>query len=142
MKQLPQIISLRLNTSLCIAGFLCIVHLLASVAIFLSDIPEWLRWLLLAAILFSGYILWRRFIIRNLDDAILQAEWLADDSWRILDGAGRTQQVTSWATLLNTPALIMLNFKLADKKSATLVICPDSVDAEIRRQLRVRLNVA
>jgi len=122
-------------------GFLCIVHLLAGAAIFISDIPDPVRWLLLAAILFSAYILWRKLIVRDLANAILQADWLADESWRILDGAGRIQQVTSWATLFNTPTLIMLSFTLLDKKSTTLVVCPDSLDAEIRRQLRVRLNV-
>jgi len=97
---------------------------------------------LLVMILLDCYFLWSRLVVRSSVRAILQADWLSDDSWQIVDGKGRVQQVTSWTLLLNTPALVMLKFKLNDNKAATLIICPDSIDREVRRQLRVRLNTS
>ncbi len=142
MKQSPGFIYLRPKTSSCLAGFILVSHLLAATALFLSDIHDMLRILLLVMILLDCYFLWSRLVTRSSTRAILRADWLSDDSWQIEDGKGRVQQATSWTLLLNTPALVMLKFKLKNNKAATLIICPDSVDREVRRQLRVRLNTS
>jgi len=142
MKHLLGFIYLRPKTSFCLAGFILVSHLLAAMALFLSDIHDMLRMLLLVMILLDCYFLWSRLVVRSSVRAILQADWLSDDSWQIVDGKGRVQQVTSWTLLLNTPALVMLKFKLNDNRAATLIICPDSIGREVRRQLRVRLNTS
>ncbi len=136
----PQLIHLQLQTSVCLTSFIIISHVLAAIAPFFSNIPDMTKWLLLAAVMFSWYLLWCKLITRSNDSSVFQADWLADDSWHIVDAEGRVQQVTSWILLLNTPALIMLKFKMNNKRSATLIICPDSIDKEVNRQLRVRLN--
>lgn len=140
MKQVPGFIHLRPKTSPCLAGFILISHLLAALAPFFSTIPNVAKWLLLAVVMFNWYLLWRKLITRSSAGAILRADWLADDSWQIIDGEGKAQQVASWILLLNTPALIMLKFKMHHNSAVTLIICPDSIDGEVSRQLRVRLN--
>lgn len=142
MKQPLGLIHLRPKASSCLAGFILVSHLLGAIALFLSDIHDMLRILLLVIILLDCYFLWNRLVARSSARDILRADWLSDDRWQIEDGKGRVQQATSWILLLNTPALVMLKFKLKNNKAATLIICPDSVDREVGRQLRVRLNTS
>lgn len=142
MKQAHRLMPLRPTVSRCLAGFIIVSHLLASTALLLSDIPNLARVALLVLILFSCGISWRRMIARSGFKAIVQADWLPDDSWRVVDGDGNLQQVAAWNLLLNTPALVILKFKFGRSGAATLIICPDSMDREARRQLRVRLTTS
>ena len=140
MKQAHRLMPLRPRTSRCLAGFIIVSHLLASTALFFSDIHNLARMALLVVVLFSCGLSWRKLIARSVASAIVQADWLPDDSWRVVVGDGHLQQLDSWSLLLNTPALVILQFKLSRRAAATLIICPDSMDREARRQLRVRLT--
>ena len=140
MKQAHRLMPLRPRVSRCLAGFIIVSHLLASTALFLSDISNLARVALLVLILFSCVISWRRMIARSGVKAIVQADWLPDDSWRVVDGDGNLRQVTASNLLLNPPALVILKFKFSHSGAATLIICPDSMGREARRQLRVRLT--
>jgi len=140
MKTPPRSISLHPQPAFCLKSFVLITHLLAASAPFFSNLPNPGRYLLLAMIMFSGYLLWRQLIARSGDYSILQADWRADDNWQIVTGEGKVQQVASWSSLLNMPALIILKFKMDNSKSAILLLCSGSVDDELNRQLRVRLN--
>jgi len=140
MKQAHRLMSLRPRTSPCLAGFIIVSHLLAAMALFFSDLHNLARMLLLVLILPSCYFSWRKLIARSGARAIVQADWLPDDSWRIIDGDGNSQQVVSWTLMLSTPALVILKFEFNHSRAETLIICPDSMDREARRQLRVRLT--
>ena len=140
MKQAHRSMSLRPRTSYRLAGFIVVSHLLAAAALFFSDIHNLARMLLLILIVASYYLSWRKLIARSGAGAIVQADWLPDDRWRIFDGNGNSQLVLSWNLLLNTPALVILKFKVIGSGTQTLIICPDSMDREARRQLRVRLT--
>ena len=140
MKQSHRLMPLRPRISRCLAGFIIASHLLASMAVFLSAMPNLARMALLLIILFSCGYSWRKLIARAGAGAIVQADWLPDDSWRVLDGDGNLQQAASWNLLLNTPPLVILKFKYSRSDAAPLIICPDSMDREARRQLRVRLT--
>jgi len=134
--------SLRPRTSPCLAGFIIVSHLLAGMALFLSDIHGLARVLLLVFILLSCFHSSRKLIARSGARAITQADWLPDGSWRVVDGNGNAQQVASWTLILNTPALVILKFKITGHGAETLIICPDSMEPETRRRLRVRLTVS
>ena len=140
MKQAHRLMPLRPRVSRCLAGFIIVSHLLASTALFLSDIQNLARMTLLVVVMFSCGLSWRKLIARSGAGAIVQADWLPDDRWRIFDGNGNSQLVLSWNLLLNTPALVILKFKVIGSGTQTLIICPDSMDREARRQLRVRLT--
>ena len=140
MKQAHRLMPLRPIVSRCLAGFIIASHLLASMAVFLSAMPNLARMALLLIILFSCGYSWRKLIARAGAGAIVQADWLPDDSWRIIDGDGNSQQVVSWTLMLSTPALVILKFEFNHSRAETLIICPDSMDREARRQLRVRLT--
>lgn len=140
MKQAHRLLHLRPRTSPCLAGFIIVSHLLAAMALFLSDVHDLVRMLLLALITLSCYLSWRKLIARSSARAIVHADWLPDDNWTVVDGDGNVQQVASWTLIINTPALVMLKFKIIGNGAETLIICPDSMDREARRQLRVRLT--
>lgn len=142
MKQAPRRIRLRPKVSRCLTSFIVSSHLLAVMAVFLSDLNGILRILVLILVMLGCYFSWARFIARSDAGAITGADWLPDGSWMVTDGKGQKQEVTSWTVLLNSPALIMLSFKPGHNRAATLIICPDSVDRETRRQLRVRLETS
>lgn len=140
MKNPPRSIQLQPQVDLCLKSFVLVSHLLAALAPFFSHLPNTGKYLLLTMVMFSGYLLWRQLITRASDCSILQADWRADDSWQVVTGGGKLQQAISWVSLLNTPALVMLKFTLENNRSAVLLLCPGSVDQELSRQLRVRLN--
>ena len=140
MKKARPLISLRPGVSRCLAGFIAISHLLAGMALFLSDLHGLLRMLLLVLVLLSCCLSWRKSIVPSAARAIVQTDWLPDGNWRVVYGDESVQQVASWTLLLNTPALLMLNFKVTGNGAATLIICPDSMDREARRRLRVSLT--
>ena len=140
MKQAPRFIRLRPTTSRLLASFIVGSHSLAGLALFLSDLDDTSRILLLVLVMLGCYFGWSRFIDRTGARAIVGADWLPDGNWRLSYGKGDIRQVASWSVLLNTPVLLMLSFRGARDRVDTLIICPDNVDAETRRQLRVRLE--
>lgn len=142
MKRTPLFIRLRPTISPCLGSFIIISHFLAVMALFLSAVHETLRILLLVPVMLNCYLLWSRFMTRDSISAIVGADWLSDDSWHVFDGKGQMQQAASCTVLLNIPALIMLEFKVKHNRALTLIICPGSIDREVRRQLRVRLNTS
>ena len=67
MKQAHRLIHLRPRTSPCLAGFIIVSHLLAAMALFLSDIHGLARMLLLVLVMLSCYFSWRKLIARSGD---------------------------------------------------------------------------
>jgi len=113
-------------------------HLLAGVAVIVSNIPWWVQVGFFAAIILSlvqfgygyGYPHGRRFIRR--------IEWL-DERWQLATGDGRRysgQLISGYAY----PYVVIVNFRLENGQHRSLTLLPDSADVDELRRMRVWLR--
>ncbi|MCB1778227.1 MAG: hypothetical protein KDI50_12405 [Candidatus Competibacteraceae bacterium] len=113
-------------------------HLLASVAVVVANVPEWIKTGLIAGIAISliglvccyGRPRGRWFIAR--------LEWL-DARWQLATGDGRRysgQLISGYAH----PHVIIVNFRLENGQRRSLTLLPDSADADQLRRMRVWLR--
>lgn len=113
-------------------------HLLAGVAVIVSNILWWVKAGLIAGIAVSlvwlvycyGYPRGRRFIAR--------LEWL-DERWQLATGDGRRysgQLISGYAH----PLIVIVNFRLENGQRRSLTLLPDSADADELRRMRVWLR--
>jgi hypothetical protein len=113
-------------------------HLLAGVAVVLSNIPWWVKTGLMVGIALSlvwliycyGYPRGRWFIARIE---------LLDERWRWVTGDGgqhRGRLVSGYAH----PLMVILNFRLENGQHRSLTLLPDSADADELRRIRVWLR--
>lgn len=113
-------------------------HVLASAAVIVSSIPWWIKAGFIVGIALSlawfgychGYPRGRRFIVRVE---------LLNGRWRLESG----DSVEHWARLTDGyahPLVIILNFRLEEGRPQSLVLLPDSADADALRRMRVWLR--
>jgi hypothetical protein len=113
-------------------------HLLAGVAVVVSNIPWWVKTGLITGIILSlvwfgygyGYRCGRKFIARVE---------LLDERWRWVTGDGgqhRGQLISGYAH----PLMVILNFQLESGQRWSLTLLPDSANADELRRIRVWLR--
>ncbi|HEY9100281.1 MAG TPA: protein YgfX [Thiobacillus sp.] len=109
---------------------------LATVAIVLASIPVVLQLAMGLAVIGLGGVNWRR--VRQTQSIRITAEGMI----QCQDVLGDWHEVEVQGESLVSPALIVLRYRLDTLGVQTLVLLPDSADAEALRRLRVSLRWA
>lgn len=138
MNRSPNVI-LELRPSRLLVVALGIVHAAAGVAVFLADVPAWVKLGLIAAV---GASLARAGLRHGWSrgrDFIARIE-LVDGRWRLETGAGAVGRADLSGGYAH-PGIVILNFRLEDGRRRSLALLPDSADAESLRRLRVWLRI-
>ncbi len=107
---------------------------LALVAIHLAAVPGAIRMALGVAVIGLGMLGWWQ---ARRTDALRVA---ADGRLQCLDEAGEWRDAEVLGDSLVSPALIVLRYRLADKRVRSLALLSDSADAGDLRRLRVALR--
>lgn len=102
-------------------------------------------WLLAAAALALDLSLFHQLALhhwRILEASIRRAAWEADGLWRLWSGGGGEVRGRVLGSSVVLPGLLLLHLACADGRRRHWVLPADSLDAETRRRLRVRLRTS
>ncbi len=122
-----------------LAGFLLFSHGGAMAVPWRLGWPWWAVLCVVALVLASFLIHWRRHVLRRGRRALRAAVWLGDGRWRLETAGAVLERVELAPARYVHPALVVLNF-CGGGNGYTLVLCADAVSAEIHRRLRARLR--
>ncbi|MBK7542123.1 MAG: hypothetical protein IPP10_11470 [Candidatus Competibacteraceae bacterium] len=138
MKRLPNV-TVELRPSRLLAVALGIAHVAAGVAVFLADVPVWVRLGSSAAV--GSSLAWAGFRHgwNRGRDFIARVE-LLDGRWRLETRAGAAYRADLSGGYAH-PGIVILNFRLENGRRRSLALLPDSADAESLRRLRVWLRI-
>jgi toxin CptA len=126
-----------------LARFLVGVHALAVLAVLLWVPGRGLVAALLALVALSFTRNYRRHILHRGRRAPRRVICQGDGRWLLQDHRGEMQPARLLPSSYLHPRLVILNFALEQRpRRRNLVLCPDSLDAQTLRQLRVRLRLA
>lgn len=124
------------------AIFLCTIHIGAICCIICLNIPIWLIILLTILTCYSFYVTLQRYALLNSNKAIIKLWKEKDNSWKLLNNKNQISNAHLRGDSFISRYLIILNFNLTKKFLATSIsLCPDSLDKNILRRLRVLLTV-
>jgi toxin CptA len=126
--------------SRCLLSYVLILHALALTAILISRLPGSATALLGAMVALSLARALLRHFRSPSGQASVSAVWEADDRWQVEYQDGRDRPQRRWDAPLIHPRLVMLRFWQGRFRFRCLCLCPDSIDAEVLRRLRVRLR--
>ena len=131
---------LQPRRSRCLLGLLVGVHLLAGAALALARLHPLWTVPLSAAVAVSLTRALGRHWRPSSGAALRSAVWQADDTWSLVDHDGRQWPSDRWDAPLVHPRLVMLRFRQGRTRCRCLLLCPDAIDPEQLRRLRVRLR--
>lgn len=133
-------LSIRPARSARLLIYVCIVH--ASALVVLLPLPPHaaIKSALAVLTLSSlGYVVWAR-ILNRAPWSIIDATW-AETGWRLTTAAGRTHDARLCASTYVGVGLVILNLRSSWFRRHSLVLTPDSIDADQLRRLRARLRL-
>lgn len=140
---LAGVLDFRPRASRLLARFLIAVHVTAALAVLLWVPGRIAVAGLLALVALSFYRNYRRHILHRGARAARRIVCQDDGRWLLQDHRGRMQEARLLPSSYLHPRLVILNFRLEQRpRRRSLVLCPDSLDAQALRQLRVRLRMA
>lgn len=131
-------ISLKFSIKLML--FFIAIHLCATLAIWSSFAPLWLKVSLTGICLCSFIYVTCQYVWLNASRAVVKVVLTPDQKWELVHGTGVVESVTLRGDTFISPFGIILNFKKTRNSRASVLICPDSVVGEQFRQLCVRLR--
>lgn len=114
---------------------LCLVSVLATLAVWISAIPWPAR---LAITLTIGLALWRAQV-RWSGAPVQAAGWGRDGGWSLRLRGDQDCVATLTSSRLIGDRVVWLRLSLAGRGRVALLLAPDNSDADIRRRLRMRL---
>lgn len=131
-------LSLQPEVSHRLGAALVILHAGALLAPFVVPLPASARAVLLAAVGASLIHAWRMHLgARRITTAV----WFMGDDWLLTSGDGTSARACLAPQAYVSPYAVVLRFCSAGRRVRTLVLLPDSLDADVFRRLRVRLRI-
>lgn len=131
---------LRLNTSNYLSVLLLLNHLGAISILSLLDLVQWLWQLSVAGCVVSLLLLLRYHAWRVSAQSVHELWPLTGGQWALRDRQGEIKIARLCAESVVTRCITVLNFKVkGQRRVVSVVICPDAVDSESFRRLRVWL---
>lgn len=118
---------------------LAVCHLLALVSLLICDLPVIITLSLGMLIGFSLILSYARYGYRRSRWFVERVSCLADGSWALQTADGRNHPAWLLESSYVHPRLVILNFALGGLARRSVVLLPDSIDADDLRRLRVRL---
>ncbi|MCW8196452.1 hypothetical protein F6455_16785 [Proteobacteria bacterium 005FR1] len=128
-------VDLRLRASRLLTIFLCLTHLLAAIAIWLSAIPAGLAALISAGVLLH---LWHSLHAHCFAQAARALRY-RDGKWSLLEDEV-SQSLLPVGEWLVTSRLLVLQFRRPNGRRLSLVLPPDAAECRELRRLRVLLR--
>lgn len=125
-----------------IARFLFALHALAALTVLFSVPGRVAIAALLALVALSFFRNYRRHVLFRGPSAPRRVICREDGRWFLQDHQGGMHLARLLPSSYLHPRLVILNFALEQRpRRRSVVLCPDSLDAQTLRQLRVRLRV-
>ncbi|WP_404361370.1 protein YgfX [Methylotuvimicrobium sp. KM1] len=135
MKHL-ELVTLRIGISKREKKILLLMHLIALLAIALSAIEPYVKWLLITLVIFSSIVYRRRYFIGNTERLLRYSE---DYGWQLFTGDSFAQIRIIGSTVL-TPLAIFFHYELQGKNHYQ-VIFNDAMNEIDFRRLTVYLKI-
>jgi toxin CptA len=121
---------------------LVLVHAGALGLLLLLKLPLILHWCLAIAVLLSFVHTVRQYVMVPGTAGVIALTWKHDGDWVIDLQDGTSLEAQLHASSYAHPWLVVLNFRIEDRRRLkSVVLFPDSLEAQTFRQLRVRLTL-
>lgn len=126
-----------------LSRLLLIAHGFAAFVVFTSVHHKVAMPLLLLAIGISYYRNYRKHVLHKGTGSVRRIVWQADGAWFLEDESGVVREAQLRPSSFVHPRLVILGFDFIRSKGRRyLVLCPDSMDLDTLRRLRVRLRIS
>jgi hypothetical protein len=137
----PQL--LELKSSKIFAGILIFIYGGSFICLNLSSLSIWIKIVLALIIAVSFLISLNKFILLRSADSILNIKSDKKNQWYLMNRSAELMTGQLCGDSICTRWLVILNFRIiaAKKKNLSLLIFPDSIDAENFRKLRAYLYI-
>lgn len=112
------------------------MHMIALLAIALSAIEPYVKWLLIAAVIFNGIVCRHRYFMSDTERLLRYSE---DYGWQLFTG-DRFAQIRILGSTVLTPLAIFFHYELQGKNHYQ-VIFNDAMDEIDFRRLTVYLKI-
>lgn len=116
------------------------VHACALLAVWLTDIPSLLRYLLILVIFMHAYWQGWRLLPVAGGNAVRSASRDVQGVWTLENGRGKQLIADDPVVLFNHPYIVALAFPRSWRPAWLLIFCADSLERESARRLRILLN--
>jgi toxin CptA len=126
-----------------LAAFLLLVHC-ASLAAVLAVPLDWYWRAGLACLVLGGLAFAiGAHVLYLVPWAVREANWASDGTWHLTMASGDSVEARLLPSTYVTGPLLVLGFRCGGwlARARSLVLLPDSVDADVLRRLRVRLRL-
>jgi toxin CptA len=136
------LLAIRPTPSARLAAFVAVAHAGAIIALCISGLSPWMKGLLVVVVMVSASQAARKWWITKA----LQREYTyfigGDGTWFRQKSDGSTENLAVVPPIYVQPWLIVVRFRTGGpaRSLVTLVLPPDSIDADTHRRLRVRLR--
>lgn len=139
---LAQVLVIRPVRSLCLMLFLAAAHLGAMGAVACTGLAPWIKALSIIALFGAGVVSVRRWRDGNVCDQGATYFLGSDGAWLRRGPAGANERLAVVPPVFVHPCLIVVRLRAESppRRIRSLVLLPDSVDADTHRRLRVRLR--
>jgi toxin CptA len=135
-------LTLKPKPSRILLGMLLLMHGGALLLLFPLALPVLAKSALATVLGLSLWHNWRQQLGRGRADRIHRVVWKGDGDWLLITAAGEELAVDLHPSTYVHPWLVVLNFRLADRRRLrSLVLLPDTLDADSFRHLRLRLGL-
>ena len=81
-------------------------------------------------------------VLRTLPWSVVEATWQPDGAWVLTLASGREVPARLLPSSYVSPALVVLNFRVARWLVRSVVLTRDTLEADLHRRLRARLRLA
>lgn len=134
--------NLELQSSKIFAFILIIMHAGAIMGINFSSIPIWVKLLLSIIVVINAFISINKFVLLLNPQSILGLSVNQQGQWHLMARNGDVIAAQLCGDSICSRWLVILNFTLEGlKKRTSLLIFPDSIEADHFRQLRAYLKI-
>ncbi len=131
---------LRPGVSVQLMLYVWAIHLSALPGLMSVPLSPWLKVCMGVLLVSSLFRIHRRHIGRQSPQAIEEAIWDEQGTWRLRLASGDTLEADLLPDSFVTLSLVLLNFRV-DRFHRSLILAPGALDRDTLRRLRVRLKL-
>ena len=117
------------------------VHAAALLVLLPLPLAGWIKWLVAAAVVVQGAVIWRRHVSLSAPAAVKRLIWAGDNRWELFSADGGSREARLLPAAYIHPWLVILRFITEDKRRCAVILPPDSLDPDSHRRLRVQLRL-
>jgi len=134
---------LNLYPSKYFLAFILLCHISGMLVILTLSFQWWLMSIVELLLIANFIYMIQKHVIRRSSKTII-CLWTEESQWILMDRAGNKQIAKLLKNSTSSPILVVLNFKLANRKQKNVIIFSDSVDKlsfnRLRRYLKTQVK--